>query len=236
MLYCSFTTDSEPKVIGVRDGMAQVNVKFDRFTDQTTQAEMERFFDFRTYWQHDNHIPPRPFRVEYAELRSRAKLTDFLESDLYYMGCPFMLSRRAREVFELHELGPSYWFDVIIYDKAGLLVSNDYSLFYCPYLGYEAIDFARSRFRLNLSLPASPRWEYIKLPSLQTFEAFCNTKHKIPNIESLVMSEQFDRSLDYFKCRIGPIFMSERLQNAVKEAGLTNAVFPLKTGSVAFAD
>lgn len=236
MLYHSFITDSEPKVIGVRDGMSQVNVKFDLFTDQNTQSEMKRFFDFRTYWQRADHIPPQPFRIEHAQLRSRAKLTDFPESDLYYIGCPFMLSRRAREVFTAHNLEPNYWFDVSIYDKAGLLISDDYFLFYCPYLDYETIDFARSRFRLNRSLPASPQWEYFTLPDLQSFEAFCDTNHKIPGIESLVMSEQFDSSLDYFKCRIGPIFMSERLQKAIQEAGLTNTIFPVKTGSLAFAD
>ena len=236
MLYHSFITDSEPKVIGVRDGMSQVHVKFDLFTDPTSQAEMERFFDFRTYWQRADHIPPRPFRIEHARLRSRAKLTGFLKSDLYYMGCPFMLSRRAREVFAAHEIGPHYWFDVFIYDKAGLLVSDDYSLFYCPYLDYEAIDFPRSRFRFNRSLPASPQWEYFTLSDSQTFNSFCDTKRKMPDIESLVMSERFDRSLDYFKCRIGPIFMSERLQKAIREAGLTNAIFPVKTGSLAFAD
>ena len=236
MLYHSFNTFADSKVIGVRDGLAQVNLKFDRFTDPTTQAEMECFFDFRTYWQRPDHTPPRPFRIEYAQLRPRAKLTDFLMYDDFYMGCPFMLSGRAREVFARHELGPSYWFDVLIYDKVGQLVSSDYALFYCPYLGYETIDFARSRFRLNHSLPASPQWEYLTLPDLQTFEAFRETKHKIPNIESLVMSEQFNRHLDYFACRLGPIFMSERLQKAVQEAELTNGVFPGKTGSLAFAD
>lgn len=234
MLYHSFTTSSEPKIIGVRDGLSQVKIKFDRFANQTTGAEMERFFDFRTYWQRPDHVPSRPFCLEYAQLRPRAKLTDLLLYDNFYMGCPFLLSRRAREVFARHHLGPHYWFDVFLYDPAGTFVSSEYALFYCPYLGYDAIDFARSRFRLNRSLPASPRWEYLTLPDQQAFEAFCDTTHKIPGVGSLVMSDQFDSSLDFFECRMGPLFMSERLREAVEEEGLTNVVFPVKTGSVAY--
>jgi len=234
MLYHSFTTSSEPKIIGVRDGLSQVKIKFDRFSDQTTGAEMERFFDFRTYWQRPDRTPPRPFRLEYAQLRPRAKLTDLVLYDNFYMGCPFLLSGQAREVFARHHLGPHYWFDVLLYDPAGTFVSRDYALFYCPYLGYDAIDFARSRFRLNRGLPASPQWEYLTLPDQQAFQAFCDTTHKIPAIESLVMNDGFNPSLDFFQCRVGPLFMSERLREAVEEAGLTNVVFPVKTGSVAF--
>ena len=234
MLYHSFITSPEPKIIGVRDGLSQVKIKFDRFSDQTTGDEMERFFDFRTYWQRTDHTPPRPFRLEYAQLRPRAKRTDLVLYDNFYMGCPFLLSGRAREVFARHHLGPHYWFDVLLYDPAGAFVSSEYALFYCPYLGYDAIDFARSHFRLNRGLPATPRWEYLTVPDQQAFEAFCDTMHTIPAIESLVMSDRFDSGLDFFKCRVGPLFMSERLRAAVEEAGLTNVVFPVKTGSVAF--
>ena len=233
-MYHSFTTSSETKVIGVRDGLSQVEIKGDRFANQATCAEMESFFDFRTYWQRADHAPPRPFRVEYAQLRPRAKLTDLLLFDRFYMGCPFMLSRRAREVFARHHLGPHYWFEVLLYDPAGAFVSSEYALFYCPYLGYDAIDFAHSHFRLNQGLPASPRWEYLTLPDQRAFEAFRDTTHKIPEVGSLVMSDQFDPSLDFFSCRVGPLFMSERLREAVGEAGLTNVVFLVEAGSVAF--
>ncbi|SFQ79080.1 imm11 family protein [Hymenobacter arizonensis] len=233
MIYHSFTTSPEPTVIGVRDGLAQVTIRFDRFSDPTTGAEMERFFDFRTYWQRTDRTPPRPFQLEYAQLRPRAKQTDLLLFDGFYMGCPFLLSGRAREVFARHHLGPHHWFDVLLYDPTGAFVSGEYTLFYCPYLGYDAIDFARSRFRLNRGLPAAPRWQDLALPDQQAFEAFRDTTHKIPGVGSLVLSDRFDPGLDFFQCRVGPLFMSERLREAVEQAGLTNVVFPGETGSVA---
>ena len=235
MLYYSFKTDYDPKVIGVKDGMSQVVIHPEEFADLASYQELERFFDFRTYWQRPDHTPPNQFIIEYAKLRSKAKLTDFLGYSPFLMACPFMISGQAKAVFARHCITPSYLFDVFIYDKAGF-VTSDYSLFYCPLVGYEAVDFAKSRFRINRALPFAPDWEYLTFPDHKTYEEFVDTKHRIPGIESLVMNETFDSGLDFFYCRLGRMFMSERLKSAVEEADLTGLLFPTKTGSFAFAN
>ena len=228
MLYHSFKTDPEPKISGVKDGMNQVEILPEGFADNRSFQELVDYFDFRTYWQ-QQRIPPPPFVIEFAQLRPKAKLTDFLELSPFLMGCPFMLSERAKEVFVRHYIQPSYLFDVFVYDKTGL-VSNGYSLFNFPYLDYEVIDFTKSRFYTG---------HIVKKPLVfankEAFDNYRLTQHKIPSVESLVMSEVFDAKLDFFQCRIGPMFMSERLKSAVQEAGLSNTVFP-SAGPFAFAE
>lgn len=215
MLYHSFKTGAEPKIIGVKDGLNQVEILKEGYADKRRFEELENYFDFRTYWQ-QQRIPPPAFIIEYAQLRPKAKLTDFLELSPFLMGCPFMLSERAKDVFARHYIQPSYLFDAFIYDKTGF-VSSDYSLFYFPMLGYEVIDFAKSRFYTTYPLKKP-----LVFANQEAYEAYRDTQHRIPNVESLVMSAVFDTKLDFFQCRLGPIFMSERLKSTVKEAGLSN--------------
>ena len=229
MLYYSFETDPEPKIIGVRDGLSQVRIQPEGFANALTYEELESFWEPSTYWQRLTHEPPRQFVIEFAKLRPKAKLTDFLEFSPFFMGCPFMLSSRAKQVFADYYIQPNYLFDVLIYDKTGL-VSTDYSLFYFPMLGYEVIDFAKSRFYTG-----HLRAKSLSLANEKEFKDYCDTQHRIPSVESLVMSETFDTKLDFFQCRLGPIFMSERLKSAVIEAGLSNTVF-LSSGPLAFAE
>jgi hypothetical protein len=233
MLYHSFSTACEPNAIGVKDGMAQVVIRPEEFANLATYQELEHFF--HTYWQRVDHTPPNPFVIEYAKLRPKAKLTDFLDFSPFLMACPFMLSGQAKAVFAQHCIPPSYLFDVFIYDKAGF-VTSDYSLFYCPLVGYEAVDFAKSRFRINRTLPFAPDWENLTFPDQKTYKQFVDTSNKFLEVELLVMNETFNSGLDLFYCRLGRMFMSERLKSAVEEAGLTGLLFPVKTGSLAFAD
>ena len=228
MLYHSFRTDAEPKIIGVRDGMNQVEILREGYNNESDFQKLESYFNFRTYWLQSHVFPPH-FVIEHAKLRPRAKLTDFLEFSPFLIGCPFMLSERAKEVFAHHYIKPSFLFDAFVYDKTGL-VSTDYSLFYFPILGYEAVDFAKSRFYTTYPLAKS-----LSFANEKEYEEYRDTQHRIPSVESLVMSESFDTNLDFFECRLGPIFMSERLKRAIEETGLSSAVFP-SSGPLAFAE
>lgn len=228
MLYHKFRTDTEPNIIGVKDGLNQVEILPDGYADKAGFQELQDYFDFRTYWQQKRTSSPT-FTVEYAKLRLEAKLTDFLGMSPFLMGCPFMLSRRAKEVFARHFIQPSFFFDAFIYDKTGL-VSNEFSLFYLPVLGYEVIDFPKSRFYATYPV-AKP----LSFANADAYEEYRNTQNRIPSVESLVMSDAFDTKLDFFQCRLGPLFMSERLKRAIEEAGLSNAVFP-PAGPLAFAE
>ena len=146
-----------------------------------------------------------------------------------------MLSRRAKELFGDYYINSVSFFDVSIYNKKGL-VANEYFLMYCPYLGYDAINFAKSTFRVNSGLPATPKWEHYSFDSLEQYNLFKSISRKSIEFESMVMSDKFDLNLDFFECRIGPMFMSERLIKALKEEGLTGVFFPSETGSWAYAD
>ena len=235
MLYHSFKTDSEPKIIGVKDGMSQVEIRPEGFANNTAYQEIESFFAHDTYWSKSNHVPPYPFVIEYAKLRSKAKLTDFLEFSPFFMACPFMVSRRAKVVLSNYYINPIFFFDVRIFDK-GDLVTEDYCLVYCPYLNYDAIDFAKSKFRVNLGLPSMPKWEYHNFSNLEYYQIFKTLNRKSIELESMIMSDKFDSNLDFFSCRIGPMYMSERLKLAIEEARLTGLFFPIETSSLAYAN
>ena len=148
------------------------------------------------------------------------------------MACPFLVSQRAREVLSGHRLPPHYFFDVLLGNHRG---AATHYLLHCPYLSHEAIDFAASRFRVNMGLPAAPKWEYPDINSFPAYDAFRSHTRKRAEFDSMVMSERFDAQLDFFHCRIGPMYVSERLKKAIEAADLTGLFFPSSTGSWAYA-
>ena len=239
MIYHSFRTSSEASVIGVRDGMPPAVIHPAGFSNKKTYQEMETFLGYKSHWERTrqgvSHDPPHLYTIEYAKLRPRAKLTDFLGFSAPFMACPFMLSAKAKAVFAKYCIPRSFLFDSLLYNKEGL-VTSEYSLLYCPYLEYEVIDFAKSRFRMKT--PDNSNWEYHTFGDLQAYESFTATGYaaNLLQVASLVMSEKFDNRLDFFKCRIGPMYMSERLKAAIEEAGLSGLEFPQQTGSLAFAE
>jgi hypothetical protein len=241
MLYHNFKLELDPKIIGVRDGMTQADIYPKGFVDQARYRDMETFLGYENYWRRERHEPPlshdlpRSFVIEYAQLRRHAKLTDFLDFGAPFTACPFMLSAQAREVFNNASIQHHYYLSSCIYDQQKALVTEEYQLMYCPFLGYEMIDFGNSRFRTNRSLPAAPHWEYHTFADLTEYEAHNNSRRKMAEVASLVMSDTFDAGLDFFQCKIGGMFMSERLRNAVEAAGLTGVYFPDKTEVLAVA-
>jgi hypothetical protein len=226
MIYHSLKLDSEPKIIGVRDGISQVQILPEGFSNRKSYERLEKFFEPRIFWERLNHKPPQSFVVEHAKLKHNARFTDFMSFSPFFMACPFMLSKKAKELFANFCIQKSYMLKTIIYDNQSL-VNQDYSLLYMPYLGYECINFAKSRFVV--------RGELRTFTSQEDYEAFCNKEHRIPSVESLVLSENFDSELDFFQCRIGPMFMSERLINEVKLMNLSGIVFPTKNNASAYA-
>ena len=242
MLYYRFDSEYEPAIIGVRDGMSQAWVHAKGFADKNLYRRMDAFFSYAAYWHRERHTPrlshepPESFVIEYAKLRPKAKLTDFSRLAPYYMACPFMLSARAQVVFAAHRIQRHFLLDTFIYDNKGSLVTDEYALFYCPLFDYDMIDFAKSRFRVNKSFPSSPDWEYHHFPNHAAYDVYDDAACGKLDVASLVMSEKFDATLDFFKCKIGGMYMSERLRAAVEKAELTGIYFPDKTQALAFAD
>lgn len=215
MRYYTLRLPSDPKVIGVDNGIAQVEIRGDKFSDQTMYDRIKEFFRVKNYWSRESFVPDFEIRFEYAESLKNAILTDFLSFSPYFIACPFMISQKVVNVFKEFNIQDHYLYPVALFKEDDLI--DLYEMFYCPLLDYNIIDFSRSSFSTGSPLRGK------KFHSFGSKDEFLDFLHKDPfvDVEELALSESFDKELDFFVARIGGMFISERLKNAIEGAGLT---------------
>lgn len=215
MRYYTLRLPSDPKVIGVDNGIAQVEIRGDKFFDQAMYHKIESFFQGLDYWSKESFVPDFEIHFEYVEVLKNAILTDFLSFTPHLMASPFMISQRVVTVFENFNIQNYYLYPVALFKEDDL--TDLYRMFYCPLLDYDMIDFSRSLFSTGSALRGK------KFHSFATKREFLDFLHKDPfiKVEELALSALFDKKLDFFMGRIGGMFVSERLKKAMEIEGLT---------------
>ncbi|MCD2425922.1 hypothetical protein LQ567_24275 [Niabella pedocola] len=214
MKYYLLRTVSDPEIVGVTDGGGQVELD----ANNPVTKKLKDFFYFKDYWNEKRTVPDFEVSNCTATILPKAKLTDFLNFSPALMTCPFMISKRLADVFARFKIQRYNTYPVTLY-KRERLISDKYFLFCCPLLGYEVIDFPKSVFYTKKSLFAKER-NYIRYKDEKDYSENYIVSAKI---ETLVLNSNFDSSLDYFKTRIGEIYISEGLKDAIEILGFTGA-------------
>lgn len=212
MKYYLLRKTSDPEIKGVRTGLAQVEL--DKRNPVT--AKLEDFFSGLHYWDKGKTVPDFDVRNCNALLYKGAKLTDFLDFAPNLITCPFMISERVLNVFSKFHIQEYYSYPVTLYNKNNQLLDK-YYLFCCPLLGYDVINFSKSVFYTSRSEFDKER-KYISYKNAEEFMSEYVVGFKM---EKLVLNNKFDSSLDLFKTRLGEMYISEPLKEAIEILGFT---------------
>lgn len=159
-------------------------------------------------------------------LRYHAKPTDFLTTS-GFVGTKYLVSDKARRVFESSNLMRHIFFDATVSQKdqeyrySLLTLMNQYDL-------VEYIDYEKSVFR---EIEWVNRKGLIKIHSYSHYKSLQESAAEPAafgaKIEKLVMSDSFDRSLDMFY--LTPfginVYVSEDLKNKLEESKITGIYF-----------
>ncbi|WP_293902540.1 hypothetical protein [Sphingobacterium sp. UBA5670] len=209
MNYYQLSIVSDPEIKGVTTGLGQVELD----KDNPITEKLATFFSGIDYWTRNKYIPDFEIEGCTASLYKKAKLTDFLDFSPFLFTCPFMLSERAVKVFLKFNIQKYYTYPVTLFDK-GKPLQEKYELFCCPLLQYDIVDFEKSIFYKPKGLYEKT---YLNVNDNEEYR-----KHS-GNIraEELVLNPNFDTSLDFFCGRIGGMYVSEGLKNAIENLGLT---------------
>lgn len=119
-----------------------------------------------------------------------------------------MISERVAEVFSKFNIQKYYTYPVTLYKKEKQL-PDKYYLFCCPLLGFEVVDFANSVFYRTQGIHIR---HYLQFNSLEEYKAHTG----LARVEKLVLNSNFNSSLDLFKARIGGMYVSEALKDALE--------------------
>src|SRR5690349_1265589 len=165
MKYYLIRRESDPAVVGVRNGGAQVEIDLSGFQNENDFNRILDFFDYSEFFKKKSYAPTHEFVIECARLLRNAKVTDFVSFKPNLMACPFMISHRVKSIFDEFHLPEHYYFPVSVY-KGDVLVTSQYYLMYCPFQDYHIVDFERSTFYLRSVTKGK---EYVQISSQQHF-------------------------------------------------------------------
>jgi len=209
MKYYKLDLVSDPKIIGVNNGIAQIELDENRYSDKQYLDAINDFFSGIDWWDRDP-VPPIEIKF-YAKKIKGAILTDFLSFSPFFMACPFIIKKSVYFAIKHLNIAKHYSFPVIIFDKEKIL-SEDYLLIYMPLIGYEIVDFEKSVFYTY-----GKNREKVVL-SIESPQAF-NEKKKdmLISIDTLVFNSNLDSGIDMFYPRLGDFYISERLRMVLEE-------------------
>ncbi|GGK86006.1 hypothetical protein ACD591_17845 [Rufibacter glacialis] len=202
---------SEPKVIGVNNGIYQIELDKSCFSDY---KELERF---KLGFPEDSTIDlnyPQP--LIYKVLK-KAKLTDFMGYSQYLKGVPFVLSGKAVNVFKEFSLKEHSLIEITLRENQDVC----YYLFRYPFTENSKINFEESVFYTQI--PGQDK-VYHKIHDEDEFRAFWK-QNALWKAEKFVLDEA-EAKYDCIRLRIGGVFISERLQKAIETSNLIGQNIP----------
>ena len=180
----------EPRVIGVKDGMAQAELIKDKFQNKSNYTD---YSDYFLNFDRDNYLsitkfPSFRINLEYLELRRDAKLTDFV---WFAPGISHnvLISKKVQELLKKFTIPPYELYNASLHDGAKII--SDYKFFYCPSFNFDVVEFNLSQFSTGSKKLGKTE---VKINSQEELRSF----NKPLNRDKIVLKQGFNSQLDYF--------------------------------------
>ena len=224
MKYYILSKDVEPKVVGVRDGSGQIGVD-SRIDKLCNEWHNYIFFelslkdkDWWKVWSKHEQYAIKP--LEGIIFKKGAKKTDYIGEGLR----GFYVNEKLKNILESSHL-PNHRFikTPFIEEKTGKLIEEYWRFVYDLDTGEHTVDFKKSEFNFKYHKRDFGEDFHRDINSYKDYlDVYYETRRGV-RANKLVLNENFDRELDFFKTMfLSPnMYISERLLNKMKEAGIT---------------
>ena len=206
----------DPKVIGVKNGIYQVELDKNAY-DQKTYSQLNSFFISKEFSAQQEY-PEIDFQFYFTQLRT-AKKTSFMSFSPNLNHCQFLLKKNVLEIFNNFNIQRFKDYNTVIYDEVSEKSDNSYRMFYSVLQDWNTIDFTKTIFTSGGfgNIPLQEH-SFSNGSEMKNFNG-------ITKVKTLGLTNLFDFSLDYFHTRLGGNFVSERLKKALEVNSVTGVIF-----------
>lgn len=218
-MYYNLDLAWEPKIIGVRNGVYQVELDKKAY-DKEIYTILESLF-ISSEFTAKQVYPEVDFKFYFKKLKS-AKKTSLMSFTPNLKHGYFLVNIETLELLDSFNIQYHKNFEAVIYDSPTENLDSDYRLFYCVLQDWDVIDFEKSLF-ISGGFGNNPEIEH-KFKDENEMRNF----NGIAKVKKLALSKSFDSSLDLFITRLGGILVSERLKLALEENNVTGITFNSK--------
>lgn len=220
MKYYSLSGASEPKVIGVNNGVYQGNIIWKKFRNKNSEEIINgSYFSLEKHTENKGMLEAIDFEIEYIEALKSAKMTDFFKYSPKLWGVDFFITKKVKLLLSQFNLPTSAFIPSWIYHRE--VKYEYYAMYLATHYREDSFDFSKSLFYEGIRHSLQPKI-YIKLNDVVDYKNYKGLKTP----EKLKYNEKFDPSLDLFDtlCGSGNYYISERLKNEIEVAGITGIV------------
>ena len=215
-MYYNLELDWDPKVIGVKNGVFQLELDVNAY-DKFAYAKMEHYF-IKNNPTINSEFTESDFKF-YFKMLKLSKKTTFMSFAPYLNHCHFLIKSSVLELFNSFNVQDHKSFESVVYDSTKEDLDNSYKLFFLKYQNWNVVDFQNTVFSSG-GFGNKPQIEHIFTSEneLLKFDG-------IARVRTLALTRYFDNSLDFFHTRLGGLFVSERLKNALEHNNVTGVTF-----------
>jgi len=225
MVYYAISREIEPKIVGVTNGLSQLNGS-DLYnnSNQWYREILRAGFkgDNKSWlekWVHHKDFAAKP--LEGLVLEKKGKLTDYMEFNLR----GFYVSNKLKSILEDAHLPPHVFQPTVITSsKTKQEIEGFYWFAFDMDTGQKTVDFEKSEFTSKMF--KNDTEESFTVTSYEDFmDVFYNTGRAL-RATKLVFNKHFDNELDIIGTQFlsTETYISERLLKKWQEAGITGYI------------
>lgn len=216
MKYHQISLTAEPKIMGVSNGIHQIEINRKEMIEQPEFKDFLDFFRYKNseFWERQGEIKDFKIPPIHAKPLKKAKITDLMGYTQNITFLDFVFSKKFVDIIKSFKIGNHWTFQV---DIEG--VNEPYYLLFIETIGFEKINFSKSILstgsRFNNSIENHLVNTYSDYRALQQI-------HPLIAFQKISIPAEYQNT-DIITTRASSLsFYSERLVDFLLDCGITN--------------
>lgn len=216
MKYYQIGITAEPKVMGVANGIHQIEIEKKEMQNDLAFQDFLCFFNRKNtnFWKRQNEVKNFKIPVINAKLLKKAKITDVMGYTENISFLNYVYSDKYISILKPFNIGEYSTFEVAIEN-----VKEKYYMLFIETIGFDKIDFKNS-----LVITGHKATNNIKYHSVNNHDEYIDFKQKniLGSFEKLAISiENLGKDIICVQSISDP-FYSEKLIDLLLDSGITN--------------
>lgn len=224
-MYYFFRTSSDPKVIGVRNGIYQAEFDKNCFSTKEGFGKYQKLFSAGKIVNEESQIKEVVSELVNLNLLKSARLTDFLQFSPHLPGVKFLISDRLKNILENFRIADHHFYKTSILDQKTNR-EHPYYFFYYKSIPITEIVFSKSELftrKVDIVDGATKFIDtFYPINDEHNYRILTSTLF-LPNFSRICIASKY-KNHDYINVN-NHAFISEELKQRIIDIGITGITF-----------
>jgi hypothetical protein len=219
-MFKQIDTFAEPKIIGVNNGVYQIEIDEKSLKKNNNYAQIKKLIDTKNVFEFlkmQDHILKTKINYLRGNLLNNAKITDIMGFSPFIFGCKYIVSQNFVDCL-IEELVDPQEFHLFKMNIRGL--DLDYYLFFTPMIPDTNIIFSKSLIYPEKDLLSQTR-NYFEINNYQEYQEI-NKKSLFNRWEKITLDKKFENNSIINIQSSSNLFFTDSLIERFKSKGITN--------------